>query len=78
MLGLCHICLTSGVPIFISKGVVYCEICRDGRTQEKEKEKEKETPKRSIFLKFEDLPLLDLKQRSVYAYEVVKQLYEKD
>ena len=73
MLGLCHICFTSGIPIFITKNIVHCENCKNGKTQEKEKETSK-----GPLLKFEDLPQIDKEHRSDYAENLVRIKFDKE
>ncbi len=73
MKGLCHACFTSGVPIFITKGIVHCRNCINGKTQEKEKEEKVE-----IRLDFEDLPQLDKEHRSDYAESIIIEKFNKE
>jgi len=75
MLGLCHICLTSGVPISITKGLIQCKDCngapRNNKKEEKEEEKEE-------ILAFEDLPQGDLEHISDFAYQKTEEQYDKE
>ena len=72
MIGLCRVCLTSGVPLFITKRKIHCDNCKD-RNVRPQKEKEKKEEK---ILDFETLPQATLEQRLKHIYQVVDESYE--
>lgn len=72
MIGLCHVCLTSGVPLFITKRKIHCVNCKD-RDVRSQKEEEK---KEEIKLQFEDLPQATLEDRIKHITNVVEDLDE--
>lgn len=72
MIGLCHVCLTSGVPLFITKHKTHCVNCKD-RDVRSQKEEEK---KEEIKLQFEDLPQESLEKRIKTITQIVDELQE--
>jgi len=61
MKGLCHDCLTTNVDLFITKGKIQCESCKNAPEKEKEKIKEE-----IRLLDFEDLPQATEQERLNY------------
>jgi len=56
MIGLCHYCLTSGIEIFVNRGVIRCQSCIG-------KMKAAIAAKAAKILQFEDLPEISKDQR---------------
>lgn len=70
MLGLCHVCFTSGIPIQFTKGLLHCQKCIGIKEKEVEKKQEK-------ILAFEDLPQASPEEREENLTRIGKDMFDR-
>lgn len=70
MLGLCETCFESNTEVFITKGRIHCEGCRNARPLQEKEEKEE------IKLEFEDLPSPSEEERMQITHRNAKDIFE--
>lgn len=72
MKGLCHFCFKTNANLFITKGKVQCENCKNGNVPEKKEKKEE------VKLPFEDLPQGTVEERARSLEMIMADLNEKN
>lgn len=61
MLGLCHLCLSSAVEVFVTRGVIHCKNCNAKKEEKKE----------------EKVQIIEPEFHSQFAYDHLREVYDK-